>query len=130
MKLEIETHKKRQVVDITGQIEQHVPDGSGLASIFIKHTTAALTTADLDPGTDEDLLDALTGMLPEVEWRHPHDPAHAPSHLLSSILGPQVTIPYNDGKLQQGTWQRLILVELDGPRSRQVELSIIRTADS
>lgn len=130
MKLEIETHKKRQVVDITGQIEQHVPDGSGLASIFIKHTTAALTTADLDPGTDEDLLDALTGMLPEVKWRHPHDPAHAPSHLLSSILGPQVTIPYNDGKLQQGTWQRLILVELDGPRSRQVELSIIRTADS
>lgn len=130
MKLEIETHKKRQVVDITGQIEEHVPDGSGLASIFIKHTTAALTTADLDPGTDEDLLDALTGMLPEVKWRHPHDPAHAPSHLLSSILGPQVTIPYNDGKLQQGTWQRLILVELDGPRSRQVELSIIRTADS
>lgn len=125
MNLEIETQKNRQVIDITGQIEQHLPDGSGLASIFIKHTTAALTTADLDPGTDEDLLDALTGMLPDVKWRHPHDPSHAPSHLLSSILGPQVTIPYSDGKLQQGTWQRLILVELDGPRTRQIELSII-----
>ncbi len=127
MVIKINSQEKRQVIDITLLIEQELPDGPGVLNAFIKHTTAALTTADLDPGTDEDLLDALWGMLPKIQWRHPHNPIHTPSHLLSSIIGPSVLIPYKDGSLSLGTWQRVILVELDGPRKRDIEINFIPT---
>jgi secondary thiamine-phosphate synthase enzyme len=125
MNLQISTSKKRQVIDITDQIQQNLPRQSGLANVFVKHTTAAITAADLDPGTDEDLLDALSGMLPDKKWRHPHNPEHAPDHLLSSIVGPGVSVPVASGKLQLGTWQRIILIEFDGPRERNIELTFL-----
>jgi secondary thiamine-phosphate synthase enzyme len=116
----ISTSQKRQVIDITSQIEQQLDGQSGLVNIFVKHTTA-----DLDPGTDQDLLDFLQSLIPNIHWRHPHDPAHAPDHLLSSLIGPEVTIPASKGKLQLGTWQRVILVELDGPREREVNVTLV-----
>lgn len=116
----VETTDKRQVVDITERVAQKLPKGSGVATVFMRHTTAAITTADLDPGTDLDLLDFLEGIIPNKQWRHPHNPAHAPAHLLSSIIGSDASVPYQNGKLLLGTWQRIILVELDGPRERQI----------
>jgi secondary thiamine-phosphate synthase enzyme len=123
MNITISTQTKRQVIDITDQIADCLHKQNGLVSVFVLHTTAAITTADLDPGTDKDFLDFLQSLIPDINWRHPHDPTHAPDHLLSSIIGPGVCIPVNQGKLQLGTWQRIILVELDGPRERNVELT-------
>src|SRR5205823_5184236 len=120
------TGRKRQVVDITDLVEAELK-GSGLVNVFVKHTTAAITTADLDPGTDEDLFDALQAMTPDRAWRHPHDPRHFPDHLWSALIGSDVTIPYQDNHLQLGTWQRLILIELDGPRDRQIELTQVNS---
>jgi len=88
--------------------------------VFVAHTTCAITTADLDPGTDLDLLDAVWEMIPKLNYRHPHNPAHVPAHLASSIIGPSVSIPVENGELILGTWQRIILVELDGPREREL----------
>ena len=123
--IQVETSNKRQVIDITELIENRLPDGSGLVNIFVKHTTCSVTTADLDPGTDEDFLDFLKAITPNVKWRHPHDPAHAPDHLLASLIGPDVSVPYAGKKLQLGTWQRVILVELNGPKTRQLEISFL-----
>ena len=125
MPVQVETSNKRQVIDITKLIENRLPDGSGLVNIFVKHTTCSVTTADLDPGTDEDFLDFLKAITPNVKWRHPHDPAHAPDHLLASLIGPDVSVPYAGKKLQLGTWQRVILVELNGPKTRQLEISFL-----
>lgn len=122
--MEIQTKDKRQVIDITEEVKKHLAEGSGVVTVFVAHTTAAVTTADLDPGTDLDLLDGLGGILPDIEWRHPHNPKHAPDHLLASIVGPSVTVPYAAGKLLLGTWQRIILLEFDGPRERKVIMSI------
>src|SRR5437764_649255 len=122
----ISTKKKDEVVDITETVEnllQEMQTQSGTCIIFVAHTTCALTTADLDPGTDLDLLNALRLMLPHISYRHPHDPSHTPDHILSSILGPSLAIPYQDGHLLLGTWQRVILVELDGPRRRTLHVS-------
>ena len=121
----VSTRKKDQVVDITEMIENALRDmqEDGVCVIFAAHTTCAITTADLDPGTDLDLLHALRHVLPDLNYRHPHDPQHTPDHLLSSIIGPSVTIPYRKHKLLLGTWQRVILVELDGPRQRTVHVS-------
>ena len=125
MPVQVETSNKRQVIDITELIENRLPDGSGLVNIFVKHTTCSVTTADLDPGTDEDFLDFLKAITPNVKWRHPHDPAHAPDHLLASLIGPDVSVPDAGKKLQLGTWQRVILVELNGPKTRQLEISFL-----
>ncbi|HLG77925.1 MAG TPA: YjbQ family protein, partial [Ktedonobacteraceae bacterium] len=64
-------------------------------------------------------------LLPELAYRHPHNPSHTPDHILSSLLGPSLVIPYVHRRLLLGTWQRVILVELDGPRQRLVHMSII-----
>lgn len=119
-KLTIATKQNRQVVDITDEVQGVVDGGAKAVVVFVAHTTCAVTTADLDPGTDEDLLDAVWEMIPKLNFRHLHDPAHAPAHLASSIIGPSVTIPVENGKLVLGTWQRIVLVELDGPRERRV----------
>lgn len=122
----VATKRKDQVVDITEAIETQLRNGQqtdGVCVVFAAHTTCALTTADLDPGTDQDLLNALRHLLPQLSYRHPHDPSHTPDHLLSSIIGPSVTIPYRNHKLLLGTWQRVILVELDGPRQRTLHIT-------
>lgn len=121
MNIQISTQENRQVVDITEQVQQSVVrPGTKAVVVYVAHTTCAVTTADLDPGTDLDLLDAVWQMIPKLKYRHPHDPAHVPAHLASSIIGPSVTIPVRDGRLVLGAWQRIILVELDGPRQRRV----------
>ena len=124
----IRTKKKDEVIDITETIETYLQKANtenGVCIIFVAHTTCALTTADLDPGTDRDLLDALRGNLPHMSYRHPHDPSHAPDHILSSVLGASLAIPYRSRQLLLGTWQRVVLVELDGPRQRTVHVSSV-----
>src|SRR5437870_5791418 len=122
----ITTKKNDEIVDITETIEGHLreaPTDNGLCSIFVSHTTCALTTADLDPGTDLDFLDALRRLLPPIAYRHPHDPSHTPDHILSSMIGSSLAIPYRNRRLLLGTWQRVVLVELDGPRQRTVHIA-------
>ena len=128
-KLSIKTHKKREIVDLTDTIEELLRkqrnDGSGICSLSILHTTAALTTADLDPGTDLDMLDAFEAMIPKLRYRHPHNPAHVPDHILSALIGTSVSLPFEHGKMLLGTWQRIVLVELDGPREREIVVTLL-----
>lgn len=129
MLVSVKTAGKRQVVDITGQVEQALQlSGDGLLNIFVRHTTAVVTVADLDPGTDLDLLEAVAAMTPAKNWRHPHDPAHFPDHLWSALIGVSLNLPFSGGRLQLGDWQRIVLIELDGPRDRQLVLSVIPLA--
>lgn len=124
----VTTRKKDEVVDITDTVEavlHEMTPVDGVCCLFVAHTTCALTTADLDPGTDRDLLDVLRHLLPAMSYRHPHDPAHTPDHLLSSLIGSSLTIPYTNHKLALGTWQRVVLVELDGPRRRTLHISCL-----
>jgi secondary thiamine-phosphate synthase enzyme len=126
-RLQVRTQQSKQVVDITGRINGLLADAgfdSGVCHLFITHTTAALTTADLDPGTDRDMLDAFTTMIPDLDYRHPHNPAHAPDHILATLVGPSVTVPVEGGRLVLGTWQRVVLFEFDGPRSREVIMTL------
>lgn len=122
----ITTTKKREIIDITPTIESFLKNKKEgvLCFIFLKHTTAALTTADLDPGTDLDMLDAFALLIPQLHFRHPHDPTHVPDHILSSLIGTSVAIPVTNGKLDLGTWQRIVLIELDGPRKREVVITV------
>jgi secondary thiamine-phosphate synthase enzyme len=125
-KLSVKTHKKREVLDITDEVQSALrTDTSGVCNLTILHTTAALTTADLDPGTDLDMLDAFEALIPKLRYRHPHDPEHVPDHILSALIGTSVTQPVSKGQLLLGTWQRIVLVELDGPRTRNVVVTFL-----
>ncbi|OGL34867.1 hypothetical protein A3F65_04105 [Candidatus Saccharibacteria bacterium RIFCSPHIGHO2_12_FULL_47_16b] len=125
IELTVKTSQNREVIDITEQVNNLIEASDKLCIVSAAHTTCAVTTADLDPGTDLDLLDAVWQMIPKLKYRHPHNPAHVPAHLASSIIGPSVSIPVRNGKLVLGTWQRAVLVELDGPRDRQLIVTTI-----
>ena len=127
-RLSIKTRKKREILDITEKVEEVVSrdgNGGGICHLSLLHTTAALTTADLDPGTDLDMLDAFEHMVPKLNYRHPHNPAHVPDHILSAMIGTSLTLPVEKGKILLGTWQRVVLVELDGPREREIVVAVV-----
>jgi len=121
--LKIRTRKEREVFDITEKINERIAVEnmhSGFVFLFILHTTASLTTADLDPGTDQDMIDAFDAMMPKLKYRHPHDPGHVTDHILSSLIGASLVLPVKDGELVLGTWQRVVLIEMSGPRDRDI----------
>lgn len=126
--LQINTSERKQVVDLTDRVEGVIRQANvrdGLCILFLTHTTAALTTGEIGEGTEQDFLQVVEEMIPHIEFRHAHNPSHAWSHMASSILGPSLTIPISAGKLILGTWQALMLVELDGPRERNVHVTVV-----
>jgi len=126
-KIIINTKKEKELVDITDKVNEIIKKNDfkeGAVTLFLTHTTAALTTIDEDPGIDLDLFDALEEMVPKLKYRHPHNPSHVPSHILSSLIGTSLTILVEGGELILGTWQRVVLIELDGPKEREIYISI------
>lgn len=123
----IRTTKEKEIVDITEHIQKVITEHDlkeGICHLFCLHTTAALTTADLDYGTDQDMLDAFEHIVPKLQYRHPHNPAHVKDHVMATIIGASLSLPIEQSKLILGTWQRIILVEFGGPRERNVVVSL------
>jgi secondary thiamine-phosphate synthase enzyme len=128
--LKIKTERLKQVVDLTDRLNALLSENvmaEGLCCLFVTHTTACLTTGEVGEGTEKDLLDVVQEMIPKIDFRHGHDPSHAWSHMASSIVGPSLTVPVADGKLVLGTWQSVLLVELDGPRERDLHIRFVRS---
>lgn len=129
VKLSINTRNKRQVLDITDTINSELEKQGfkdGVCHLFLTHTTAAITTADLDPGTDQDYLNAFENIVPKLNYNHPHNPSHMPDHILSSLIGTSLSIPVENGQLVLGTWQRVVLIEFDGPRERTLTVNLLQ----
>ena len=121
----LKTKKNKQVVPITELINKELEKAAiaqGLCFLHVLHTSCALTTADLDPGTDLDMLDAFEAMVPQLNYRHPHDPSHVGDHIMTSIIGTSLVVPIKDGGLLLGTWQEVVLIEFNGPKERSLVL--------
>jgi secondary thiamine-phosphate synthase enzyme len=125
---QVKTRDRRCVVDVTDQVAAAIGAGSGIVHVHVLHTTAAMTVADLDPGTDQDYLDAFEAMIPKLRYRHPHNPAHVGDHITSALVGTATSVPFAEGRLMLGTWQRIVLLEFDGPRERNLVVTL--TAES
>ena len=124
----ISTKQDKQVIDITNRVQQVLSQfdaNNGLCNIFVLHTTAGITTGEAIEGTDEDLMETLEKMIPKIRFRHAHDPSHAPDHMISSIIGASLTVPVRGGELVLGTWQRVLFVESNGPRNREVMITAV-----
>ena len=128
MELKIRTSKKYEVIDLTPQVAEVVRGAhlnEGLCSVYVPHATAAIIINENDDQQiGLDLLDALDKLIPEGIWRHDQVDSNGAAHLKAAILGPSETIPVENGRLALGTWQAVMLVELDGPRDRKVIVTV------
>jgi len=127
-KITIKTSKEKEVIDITRILNDLLIKNfydKGVVFLFCTHTTCALTTADLDEGTDIDMIDAYTIMVPKLNYRHPHDPAQAPDHIISSLIGSSLTIPVQSASMVLGSWQKVVLIEFAGPKERHITVTFI-----
>jgi secondary thiamine-phosphate synthase enzyme len=126
--LRIRTAAKREMVDLTARVAEIVARSGlaeGLCSVYVPHATAAIVINENDdPNVCTDVLDALDRLIPAGIWRHDRVDGNAASHIQATLLGPGETIPVRDRRLQLGTWQAVMLVELDGPRERRVLVSV------
>lgn len=127
-KIFIETKKLKQVVNITPQVEsilKNYPARDGMLHLYLRHATAALTTAYIEEGLDLDMIGAFevmlpTAVFPRTEGMHTHHVGHLPAHVVASLLGPHLAIPVIKNKLMLGTFQSVVLIELNGPRKREI----------
>jgi secondary thiamine-phosphate synthase enzyme len=114
---------RAQVVDITDDIAAFVRDvGDGLLSVLALHATAGLALMETGSGSEVDLVSALERVLPRDDrYAHRHGSAgHGADHLLPALVSPSLTLPVSGGRLVLGTWQRVVLVDLnaDNPQRR------------
>jgi secondary thiamine-phosphate synthase enzyme len=128
MEIRVRTGKKYETVDLTSQVAEMVRTSGteeGICCVYTPHATAAIVINENDdPHIGLDLLDALDKLVPEGVWRHDRIDSNGAAHLKAAILGPSEVIPVQSGRLTLGTWQAIMLVELDGPRDRKVIVTI------
>jgi secondary thiamine-phosphate synthase enzyme len=120
----VRTASKREMIDVTDRVAAVVSRSGvreGICHVYVPHATAAVVVNENDdPNVCVDILDALGRQIPEGVWRHDRIDNNAAAHIQAAILGPGETVPVVDGRLALGTWQAIMLVELDGPRDRRL----------
>ncbi|MEW6328655.1 MAG: secondary thiamine-phosphate synthase enzyme YjbQ [Candidatus Micrarchaeota archaeon] len=123
----IRTNKKMQLVDITDNVRESVgrKKFTGICHIYLPHATAGLMINEFEPRIEQDFQTVFERVLPNVHFEHDEIDDNASAHLLSGLVGCEVSVPVKDGALTLGTWQRIILCEFDGPRERTVFINLI-----
>ena len=130
---EVETGAAKECIDLTDRVRAIVKRtgvASGLCQVMVLHSTAAIVVNETDdPNIARDLLTALDRAVPDhAGWLHDRIDDNAHSHIKAALLGPSELLPVVEGDLLLGTWQRVLLVELDGPRRRRVSVTLLRSA--
>ena len=128
--INVQTERKTELVNITEQVRAAVrSNGDGSAAlVYVPHTTAAVTiNENVDPDLVDDLERAFDRVVEEGwEWRHDDaDGPNAPSHARSTLVGPQIMVPLDEGDLALGTYQGIFFCEFDGPRKRKVYVTTL-----
>ncbi|HEX9916727.1 MAG TPA: secondary thiamine-phosphate synthase enzyme YjbQ [candidate division Zixibacteria bacterium] len=126
----IRTSSRVELVDITSKVEEVISASkveSGISIIFVPHTTAAVTiNENADPSVQRDIIYELNKLVPFND-NYSHTEGNSAAHIKSSIIGASRSIIIQDGSLKLGTWQGIYFCEFDGPRSRKVWITIIKT---
>ncbi len=120
------------MIDITRQTDEAIKASKlqdGIVIIFLSGSTAAVTTIEYEPGLKKDFPEMLARIAPEeLEYEHDntwHD-GNGHSHVRASLVGPSLTVPFNNKSLMLGTWQQIVLLEMDTrPRERKIVLQMI-----
>jgi secondary thiamine-phosphate synthase enzyme len=126
--LDVDTSRRR-IVDLTAEVREFCGGRrDGLCNVFVPHATAGVAIIETGSGSDDDLIDILERLLPRDDrYRHAHgSPGHGADHVLPALVAPSVTVPVQSGEPLLGTWQSVVLVDLnrDNPK-RSVRLSFL-----
>ncbi|MEO8349404.1 MAG: secondary thiamine-phosphate synthase enzyme YjbQ [Acidobacteriota bacterium] len=120
----VRTKKKIARVEITKEVERAAKElgvKTGALLVSVPHTTAAVTIGETwDSDVTTDVERALAEWVPDV--RFDHGEGNSPAHFLSEAIGVSCLVPLEDGKPVLGRWQGIVLIELDGPRERTVQV--------
>ena len=128
----VSSNGENDMIDITHQIDdamKAIKLQDGIVAIFVSGSTAAVTTIEYEPGLKKDFPKMLARIAPsEMEYEHDntwHD-GNGHSHVRASLIGPSLTVPFNKKDLMLGTWQQIVLLEMDTrPRERKIVLQMI-----
>lgn len=127
--IEINTAKRVEVIDITLPIEKALEKKDredGLCLVFSLHTTTAVIINEAESGVMQDITNLLSELAPIGKgYLHDRTDGNAHAHLQAALLGNSVVIPVKAKKPVLGTWQRILFLELDGPRRRRIEVEMI-----
>ena len=130
--LKLSTPGRGEIVDLTEGVAAVVSRSEvrhGIVNVFAVGSTVAVTTIEFEPGAVADLRAALERLLPaggEYEHNRLNHDTNAHAHLRAAMIGPSETVPIVDGRLALGTWQQLVLLDLDTrPRERTVHVTVV-----
>jgi secondary thiamine-phosphate synthase enzyme len=130
--IQIKTSRENDIIDITEQTSRAVKQSkmkNGIVTVFVSGSTAAITTLEYEPGLKTDFPNMLSRVAPKgIEYEHDktwHD-GNGHSHVRASVIGPSLTIPFRESQMMLGTWQQIVLIEMDAkPRERRVILQMM-----
>jgi len=127
--LTVHSSKRFELIDITWKVEEAVAASgirNGLCLVYAPHATAAIIANEHESGLLYDLLAKVRELFPEgAGYRHDRIDDNAHAHLASAFLASSRIFPVRDGRLVRGTWQNILLVEADGPRTRRVVVEVL-----
>ena len=126
--LRVQTEMQVQLKDITYQVQQLITKSGikeGLATLFVAHTTAAVTiNENADPDVTIDMINGLNQLIP-MQNQYRHLEGNSAAHIKSSLIGASEQVIIRNGKLLLGTWQGIYFCEFDGPRTRKLQIKLI-----
>lgn len=128
----LDTHSRSQMVDITRQLNECIPAGfNGACLVASQHTTAGVTVNEnADPDVVHDLLMQLDELIPWQNPRFQHGEGNSAAHVKTSLTGPSLVLPVENGRLVLGTWQSVYFCEFDGPRrNRRVVVQMLAAVE-
>ena len=123
--IQVTSYHEGDIIDLTDQVKNAAGESgikNGLIHLFVQHSTAALTTIEFEPGVLEDLKRALAVLAPDnADYAHNtrQGDGNGRSHVKAALVGPSLTIPVENGNLMCGTWQQIVLLELDVNAGRE-----------
>lgn len=131
-KLSTSKNEEAETSDLTERVQAVVKRSkvrNGLANVFVRGSTAAIVSIEYEEGLLQDFKDTLRRLAPrDLNYHHQRvwRDNNTHSHLRSTVLGPGMTVPVSDGKLDLGTWQQIAVVNLDSrPREREVIVTVM-----
>jgi len=126
--IQVRTEGRRAFIDITRRVAEAVEKAavrSGIVTVYVPHTTAGVTVNEnADPSVVADILRRLEELAPDDgPWTHLE--GNSPAHVMAALVGCSVTVPVVEGRPALGRWQGIFLAEFDGPRTRQVLVTVL-----
>lgn len=130
--VQLKLSKEDDIIDVTKQTSDALRESelnNGIVNVFVAGSTAAVTTIEYEPGLRYDFPKMLSRIAPkDIQYRHDetwHD-GNGHSHVRASLVGPSLTIPFSNGALLLGTWQQIVMLEMDTkPRERALTIQIL-----